>query len=179
MTIGSYNLISMWHTTGANLPPVRLHQTVCELTEENRGEMLSLLLLDTLRGLHLRGMIEENGVCHPSHRGRFFGYYEDGKLANIALLGHFILIYREDKGLQQFAEKAAEIAAPAYLVLGPTRQVETFWNYFARYGRETRMTRPQLWYVCRKQQFQTPAVELELAERKNFAEIAETQAALI
>jgi ribosomal protein S18 acetylase RimI-like enzyme len=154
-------------------------QGVCELTDADRNDILRLLAQDTLRGLHLRGMIEENGVCHPSHRGHFFGYYENGELKNIALLGHFILIYRHDVGLAHFAEKAAEIQAPAYLVLGPTTQVETFWNYFAQYGRETRMARPQFWYVCRRQQLQTPVMQLELAGRENFEEIVATQAELV
>ncbi len=175
----SYNQISVLPQTGVTVLTIFSRQMVCELTEADRDDILHLLAKDTLRGLHLRGMIEENGVCHPLHRGRFFGYYENGVLKNIALLGHFILIYHETIGLKQFAEKAADIEAPAYLVLGPTAQVESFWNYFSRYGRETRMTRPQFWYVCRRQKMQTPAVELELAGRENLEEIIETQAQLV
>src|SRR5690242_16344884 len=99
---------------------------VRELCEADRQTVTRLLAEDTLRGVHLLGMIEDHGIKHPAHRGRFYGYFEDDRLRNVALLGHHILIYSE-VGLEYLAAKAHEIAASGSLILGPTRQVEEFW----------------------------------------------------
>jgi hypothetical protein len=64
-------------------------------------------------------MIESYGVCHAAHRGRLFGYYENDCLVNIALLGHHILIYKEHEGLEAFANKAVDVGAGGFLILGP------------------------------------------------------------
>src|SRR5215211_156738 len=95
-------------------------QEVRELTEQDFESVIKLLKEDHLRAVHLRGLIENYGICNPTAlRGHLFGYYENRELKNIALLGHHILIYKEDVGIKQFAEQAAEIKAQGYLVLGP------------------------------------------------------------
>jgi predicted GNAT family acetyltransferase len=155
-------------------------QEVRELTELDFASVIELLDEDHLRAVHLRGMIEDFGICNPrALRGRLFGYYEDGELKNIALLGHHILIYKENEGIDQFAKKAAEIKAQGYLVLGPQGQIEEFWSHLSEYGRETRMVSPQLWYVCRKSNVKAKSAQLQLATAEQLDEIAETHAMLL
>src|SRR5437870_3252757 len=93
-----------------------------ELNEEDCAQVLELLSEDPMRAILLRGMIEDHPIGDPAHRGRFFGYYEDQRLAGIALLGHHILIYAEDVALPYFAKAAFEAQAKGPLILGPPAQ---------------------------------------------------------
>ena len=155
-------------------------QEVRELTAQDVESVMRLLQENHLRAVHLRGLIEDYGICNPTAlRGRLFGYYEDNELKNLALLGHHILIYKENEGIKQFAEKAAEIKAQGYLVLGPQGQVEEFWSHLSEHGRETRMQSPQLWYVCRKSQLKAEALQLQRATAEQLDEITETHAMLV
>src|SRR2546426_8674049 len=122
---------------------------VRELVEEDRAQVIELLSEDPMRAILLRGMIEDHGVCDPAHRGRFFGYYEDDRLAGIALLGHHILIYAEDVALPYFAQAAVEAQAKGYLILRPQAQGEALWEHLSEDGRETQMTSPPPWYGFR------------------------------
>ncbi len=156
------------------------HQEVRELTERDYQAVMLLLQEDPLRALHLRGLIEDYGICNSvALRGQLFGYYENTELKNIALLGHHILIYKVDEGIKLFAEKAAEIQAQGYLVLGPQEQVEAFWSHLSEHGRETRMLSPQLWYVCRQTLLKAESVQLQLAQPEQLDEIVETHALLV
>jgi predicted GNAT family acetyltransferase len=162
----------------------RLHiapqREVRELTEQDLESVMKLLKEDHLRAVHLRGMIEDYGICNSTaFRGQLFGYYENRELKNIALLGHHILIYKEDEGIKQFAEKAAEIKAQGFLVLGPHGQIEEFWSHLSEHGRETRMSSPQLWYVCRRSNMKAKSAQLQLAQPEQLDEIAETHAMLL
>ena len=112
--------------------------------------------------------VEDHGICDPAHRGYFFGYYEDQRLAGIALLGHHILIFAEDVALPYFAKAAFETQAKGHLILGPQAQVEAFWQHLSQYGRETKLASQQRWYVCR--QPQSPLQQMQL-QRANFAEL--------
>jgi uncharacterized protein len=155
-------------------------QEVRELTAQDFESVMRLLQENHLRAVHLRGLIEDHGIDNPSAlRGRLFGYYEDGELKNLALLGHHILIYKEHEGIKQLAEKAAEIKAQGHLVLGPQGQVEEFWSHLSEHGRETRMQSPQLWYVCRKSQLKVETLQLQCATAEQLEEIAETHAMLL
>lgn len=154
-------------------------QQVRELTEQDVESVIHLLQEDHLRAVQLRGLIETYGICNAALRGRFFGYYEDGQLKNLALLGHHILIYKAHEGIKQFAEKAAEIKAPGYLVLGPQVLMEELWSHLSQLGRETRLVSPQLWYVCRRSLLKAESMQLQLATAEQLDEIVETHAQLV
>jgi len=141
---------------------------VRELIEEDRAQVLELLSEDPMRSVLLRGKIEDHGICDPAHRGRFFGYYEDNRLAGVALLGHHILIYAEDVALPYFAKTALEIQAKGHMILGPQTQVEAFWHHLSEYGRETKLVSQQLWYVCEQPQSSLQQMQLQ---RANLAEL--------
>ena len=152
---------------------------VAELDEQDFMPLMRLFAEDPMRAVHLRGLIEDHGVCSPAHRGRIVGYYEGDRLVNAALLGHHILIYREYEGLAEFAKAAAEMEADGHLILGPHSQVEQFWSYLRPYGRRTRRLCPLLWYVCRKPRFAVDTLRLTLATTDQFDEIAPVQAHLV
>ncbi len=162
------NLAALTSEPACQRPHDVCQREVRELVEEDRAQVLELLSEDPMRAILLRGSIEDHGLCDPAHRGRFFGYYEDDRLAGIALLGHHILIYAEDVALPYFAKAAVEAQAKGHLILGPQAQVEAFWQHLSEYGRETKMTSPQLWYVCRQPQATPQQMQLQ---RANFAEL--------
>ena len=151
---------------------------VRELSETDRQAVIHLLSEDPLRGMHLLGMIEDHGICHAAHRGRFFGYFDDNNLVNVALLGHHILIYSEI-GLRHFAAKAHEIAVRTNLLLGPTLQIEEFWAHFSQYGYQTRLLSPQYWMVCRRARLPLEPLQVENATLEQLDEIVKIQAELV
>src|SRR5438132_179623 len=161
------NALNSYSATSQTPREVR-KQTVRELTEEDRSEVLALLAEDPLRAVLLRGRIQDRPLDDPGHRGIFFGYFEDDQLAGVALLGHHILIYAEDVALPYFAKAAFESQAKGHLVLGPQAQVEAFWEHLSQYGRETKLASQQRWYVCR--QPKSPLQQMQL-QRANFAEL--------
>jgi ribosomal protein S18 acetylase RimI-like enzyme len=160
-------------------PQAASARCVRELCEQDFAAVIRLLDEDPMRAVHLRGLVEDYGVCNAALRGRLFGYYEDDHLANIALLGHHTLIYKEREGLKEFAEKFIETNVGGNLILGPLEQVEEFWCHLKRHGRETRLVSPQFWYVCRKPLLATDAIQLTLATLDQLDEIVPVQAHLV
>ena len=163
----------------AGSPAVIKSRRVRELSEQDFTSAIELLEEAPMRAVHLRGLIDDYGICHPALRGRLFGYYEDDRLVNLALLGHHILIYKEREGLAAFAEKAAETGASGHLILGPTPQVEEFWSHLQRFGRQTRLLSSQLWYVYQKPRPTATAPHLTLATTERLNEITDLQARLV
>lgn len=173
------------HEQQAITPQVQLSAHSCvreacrELGEGDVAEALALLAEEPLRAVQLCGLLADYGVQNAALRGRFYGYFEDGRLANVALLGHHILIYRLRPGLQQFADLVLQNGISGHLVLGPKAQVNTFTSHLQRGGRGVRLRSPQLWYVCRRPQFAAEALQLTLATAEQLDEIAEVQAQLV
>jgi len=151
-------------------------RAVRELTEADYDSVLALLSEDPLGGIHLRSMIEDHGLCHHSHRGRFFGYYEGGRLAGVALLGHAILIYAGSSALGHFAQAAADSQATGHVIFGPRTQVETFWEHFSRHGRETKLVREHYWYVCRQPRLMPSGLPLRQATLAALDVVADAHA---
>src|ERR1041384_5448361 len=90
-------------------------RVVRELAEADRAPVLELLTTDPLQGVPLRSRIEDYGIRSPKHRGLLFGFFEDDRLAGVALLGHAILLFTrpesEEAALRCFARAAAEVRA--------------------------------------------------------------------
>jgi len=161
-------------------PDKVLKRTVRELGEEDRAPVLALLSNDPLRGVHLQSMIEDHGLCHPKHRGHFFGYYEDGRLTGVALLGHLMMIYAEaeaeEAALNYFAQAAVASGAKGHVVFGPREQVEAFWARLSESGRETRLVRDYYWYVCEQSQLPLERLQLRQASLAELEVVANAQA---
>ena len=147
---------------------------VREMMEADLPEVLKLLAEDPVRGLHLRGMIEDSGLCSTAHRGRFYGYYREGRLQGLALLGHYILCYGDDDAYLAFAEMATTSQAKGALIFGPKPEVESIWQHLEQQGRETKEVHAQFWLVCENPRL--PLGELQL-RRANLEEVEPVSAA--
>ncbi len=143
-------------------------QVVCQLREEDRARVLSLLEQDPVRSVILRGLILDFGMCAPELRGLFYGYFVNEQLTGVALIGHQLIVFAEDDALTSFAQKAVEVQARVHMILGPEQQVEKLWHVLSQYGRETRRMNTQRLYVC--QQTKLPPEHLQLL-RANHAEL--------
>lgn len=151
-----------------------------ELREDDRDAVLYLLKQDPVHSVLLAGKVEANGLCHPANRGRFFGYFYDGRLKGVALLGHNILIFSEKSfeadAIKSFALKAIEIKASGHLILGPQAQVEAFWKHLEQLGRQTRLVNEQLWCVCTQPAQSLKLLQLQQANFRELDIVSEAQA---
>jgi uncharacterized protein len=121
-----------------------------ELDELDYRQALALLAAHPLQGAHLESLITDHGLTSPALRGRFYGYFEQGQLTGIALIGHQIMFCAPDEAIPHFARMAAAADRRSSVVFGPRPQVERFWQEFAAQGRELKMQRDFYWYVCEK-----------------------------
>lgn len=121
---------------------------VRELDELDYRQALDLLATHPLQGVHLESLINDHGLTSPALRGRFFGYFENGQLTGLALLGHQIMFCAPDAALPQLARTAAAAGLHTSVIFGPRPQVELFWEHYAEFGRALKMQRDFYWYVC-------------------------------
>ncbi len=151
------------------LPPPSVEpQAVCELREADRDRVLSLLAQDPVQNVILRGLILDYGMCAPELRGTLYGYFTGEQLTGVALIGHQLIVFAADDALASFAQKAVEVQARLYMILGPEQQVEKLWDYLSQHGRETRRMSAQRSYVCQQA---GPAPERLQLLRANYAEL--------
>lgn len=152
---------------------------VRELSEGDYEQVIELLSGDPLRGVLLRGMIEQHGISSPAHRGLLYGYYEHHQLAGVALLGHHIIIYAEEGALPYFVQTAVETKAKGHLIIGPQAQVEAFWARISHHGRETKLATKQLWFVCQEPRLPLQRMQLQQANLAELEVIANAHAAMV
>lgn len=155
-------------------------QAARELLDADLSAALSLLAENPLRSVHLRGLLLDNGLSHPSNRGRFYGYFENNQLVAVALLGHATMIYArpeaEAEALRYFAQQMVEQNVTCNVVFGPKAQVEAFGAYLAELGRGTKMVRDFHWYVCTKPTQSLTSLQLRRANQEELEPVAQAQA---
>ncbi len=155
------------------------HQSVRELTENDRAAAKHLLQSYPLESVFLRGLIDDHGLCSPKLRGQFFGWFSNDELAAVALLGHQIMFCGDAAALPDFARTVCEIKAKGFVVFGPRAEVELFGQLLAAGGRETQTTRELCWYVCEKAVRPTaPQLQLQQANLEHLDAILEVQGQL-
>jgi predicted GNAT family acetyltransferase len=163
-------------------PETRPH-VVRELSNHDFERVAGLLAQNPLYGVHLRGMIEDHGLVHPAQRGQYFGYFVNDRLAGVALLGHAFLLFAEldieDDALRQFAQLAADTWTEGHVIYGPRLQVETFWQYLAQHGFETRVARTHHWFTCHGARVVPERLQLQLASPAELDQVAITQAEMV
>jgi uncharacterized protein len=153
-----------------------VRQSVFLLTEADREDALTLLNEDPIGAVYLIGMLEDYGVAHTAHRGQFFGYYENRKLAGVAMLGHFILIYGKEDSVPYFAKAAIESKAEGHVIFGPRKQVELFWSYIEKYQMQTRLVRDYHWYVNHRPATSPNRLQLRQARLEDLESVADAHA---
>ena len=156
-----------------------MRKSVFVLTEADREEALALLSDDPIGGVHLIGMLEDYGVIHAAHRGQFFGYYENDKLAGVALLGHYILIYGKEASLPYFAKAAFKLKAGGNVIFGPRKQVESFWSSLKKLGWQTRLVRQYHWFVSHRSAQLPNCLQLRKACLEDLKAVAEAHAEMV
>ncbi len=158
-------------------------QTARELLAADVLPALSLLAENPLRSVHLRSMLADNGLSHPSNRGHFYGYFENNQLIAVALLGHAIMIYArpesEAAALQYFAQQVIENDVTGNVIFGPKAQVEAFGAHLAELGRATKTVRDMKWYVCTKANQPLASLQVQRANSEDLAPIAQAQAEML
>lgn len=155
-------------------------QTVRELLAADLPSALALLAERPLQGVHLRSMLLDNGLSQASNRGRFFGYFADGELVGLALLGHATMLYArpaaEAEALAFFAQKMLDENITGNVVFGPRAQVEAFAAHLEAGGRQTKMVRDLAWYVCRKPRLAVQSLQMQRANLTELETVATAQA---
>ncbi|MFN0121380.1 MAG: GNAT family N-acetyltransferase [Blastocatellia bacterium] len=139
------------HKQSATPPPGRQKApalAVRLLGERDREAAIALLSSCPQRGVHLKSMIMDHGMCAPALRGRFHGYFADGRLTGLALVGHQIMFCAPDHALPALARAAAASGLASTVIFGPAEQVALFWDEFAATGRAAKLSRDFYWYVC-------------------------------
>lgn len=155
------------------------HSCVRALTESDRVEVQKLLQRYPLQSVFLQGLIADHGICSPKLRGQFFGWFRDGVLAAIALLGHQIMFCGDAEALPAFAQTAAKIKATGFVVFGPKQEVDHFGQLLSALGRETQTARDLCWYVCKKAVHSVKRLQLQQAYLEQLDVIIEAQAQLL
>jgi ribosomal protein S18 acetylase RimI-like enzyme len=154
-------------------------RTVRELTEEDQGAALDLLATYQVASVHLKGMIEDHGICSVKHRGHFYGYYEDDRLKGVALLGHAAMFCCGPAALPLFAAALVEGEIECRFVFGPQTTVEAFQKYLSVFGYEVTLVRDFHWYVCREARIPVQQLQLQRADINHLDAVAEAQADML
>ena len=145
------SLLETVMAASAHLPAQELGAEVAELTERDRAEVLALLAERPVHTVAMAGLIRDNGVVSPHHRGTFYGCRNtEGRLEGVALLGHHTLIEaRTRRALREFAA-VAQGCARTHLIMGEVEAVEEFWNAYADEGRELRRACREVLFEMRR-----------------------------
>jgi uncharacterized protein len=151
-------------------------QSVRLLHESDRDSVLNLLRQSPIDAVHLIGMIEDQGIVNPAHRGQFFGYFEDDMLLAVALLGHSVVIFGNDSSLQPFAQATIDSKAECQIIFGQDNQVEQYATYLENLGRQTRLVRKHQWLVCQKPILSLKQLQLRRATMEELDRVVAIQA---
>jgi ribosomal protein S18 acetylase RimI-like enzyme len=152
---------------------------VRQLDESDFAQVVEFLSHDPVRGVHLHGMVVDNGLESPANRGSFYGCFANGLLTGVALLGHNILLCCDPSARAQFAELALAIGAEAHLVFGDKDEVEEVTNRMVQGGRQTRVTHDQHWCVCEKPSLPLRKLLMRRAGPAEVEAVADAQAEMI
>lgn len=155
--------------------------TMQELTATDRPQVLALLAQDPLQGVHLHSLITDYGIATPQLRGRLVGYFENGQLMGVALLGAQLLFYcHPTASFALFAQELAAYEIDGQLMFGPQERVEHLWQIVAaQQGRATRLIRDHTGWICtRPPQLQAQA-NLRHASLSEWEAVAQAQAEML
>ncbi|MFN7946675.1 MAG: hypothetical protein U0Z53_15090 [Blastocatellia bacterium] len=165
------------------LPSIARQCAVRALSNHDYERVMTLLGHNPIYSIHLRGMIEDYGLTHPAHRGRFFGYYEDDWLAGVALLGHALLVFTEpdseEDAFRHFAQMAADTWTEGHFIYGPRLQVEAFWQHLFPWGYETRLVNNHHFYVCHHSPLRPARLQLQPATLCELEAVLRVQAEMV
>ncbi len=162
------------------LPEADLTVTLCELTEEDRNEVLGFLGERPTQNVCMTGFVRDNGLVSPHNRGTFYGCRNsEGRLEGVAVIGHATLLdARTPRAMQEFG-LVAQTHTRTHMIMGEVEAVEQFWNYYADEGQEMRRAcRELLFEVRHAMDTHDDSLEMRLANLADLDQIVPVQAAM-
>jgi len=162
------------------LPQADVTVTTCELTEDERNEVLIFLAERPIYTVCLAGFIRDNGLSSPHNRGTFYGCRNsEGRLEGVALIGHATLIEaRTSRAMQEFG-LIAQGFSRKHMIMGEKDKVEEFWNYYADAGQDMRLAcREMLFELRQGMEIREEVSGLRHASIDDLDQIAPIQAAM-
>ncbi len=162
------------------LPQADVTVTTCELTEDERNEVLIFLAERPIYTVCLAGFIRDNGLSSPHNRGTFYGCRNsEGRLEGVALIGHATLIEaRTSRAMQEFG-LIAQGHSRKHMIMGEKDKVEEFWNYYADEGQDIRLACREMLFELRQVMESSDEVTgLRHASIEELDQIAPIQAAM-
>src|SRR4030095_4724489 len=162
------------------LPEADITVTICELTEEDRNEVLGFLGERPTQNVCMTGFVRDNGLVSPHNRGTFYGCRNsEGRLEGVALIGHATLLdARTPRAMQEFG-LVAQTHTRTHMIMGEVESVEQFWNYYADEGQEMRRACRELLFELRQAMDSSEeSLEMRLAQLDDLEQIVPVQAAM-
>ncbi|MDQ6786391.1 MAG: GNAT family N-acetyltransferase [Acidobacteriota bacterium] len=113
-----------------------------QLTETERQEVLEFLKLRPVQTVVLASFIQDNGMESADNRGKFYGYRNaEGILEGVALIGHTTLVEsRSENSLMAFALAARSSETPVHVMMSDGKTIDTFWQHYAGDNSQPRLT---------------------------------------
>lgn len=144
---------NMWGTRDVYpVAPMMAAAVAPELLDEGHtDETLSFLAARPLKGLFLRGYIEDNGLTSPLNRGDFFGVRNRvGSLEAVGLIGHATMFEATTENSLAALAAVAQQDDRMHMLLGPQNDVLRFWRHLSRVGRTPRSSCRELLFTRRE-----------------------------
>ena len=146
------------------------------LRKGDENEVLDFLSARPVHTVYMASLIRDNGLTSELNRGSFYGCRRRNALAGVALLGHAIVMETEsERCIKAFAELAKH-HAPAHLIRGEKKQIETFWTYYAQGERNARCFAGELLLQLKTLPTTEPVPDLRLATLDDLDEVVNVNA---
>ena len=115
---------------------------VSEILPSEAEDLVAKLSPESLTNVIMAGLIADNGLVSPLNRGCFYGCYNgEGELEGIALIGHTVLFDAfTPEAVEAFATYAR--SSSPHLLMGESKSVRQFWNYYSELQRSPRHVCP-------------------------------------
>jgi predicted GNAT family acetyltransferase len=120
-----------------DLPPpivlgVCLNIMTRQLVTGEEEMALAYLNRHPLENLNLIGFIRDHGLVHERNRGNFYGYFCDGRLSGMALIGHHTLLSCDANAARYFGHIAVQSYRQVVAnLMGSAEAVAAFRQYFS------------------------------------------------
>ncbi len=143
-------------------------------------EVLAFLGARPLHTVIMAGLIRDNGLVSPLHRGMFYGCRDThGRLLGVALIGHITQFETcHEPVMSAFAEHVRTYAR-VHMIMGEAEKVRSFWRYCAHAGQLSRTSCHELLFVQRQPcELHAPVANLRPATHADLELVAAAHAGL-
>ncbi|HEX4948825.1 MAG TPA: GNAT family N-acetyltransferase, partial [Blastocatellia bacterium] len=159
---------------GAKAIPLQLHIRVRKLVAGEEALAFEYLNQHPLENLTLIGFIRDHGLVSERNRGSFYGYFCEGRLSGMALIGHHTLLSCEANAAQYFGHIAVQSYREKVTnLMGSNEAVAAFRQCFNEMtaGRQILTEEKESLYVAR--QFNSQGAEIRGLRQVQAEELEE------